>query len=61
MTGMGDYLLVDISNSYAKFAFASARRVSAPVRVAIGKLSNGVVAGFLGKRQVRQVDLERTG
>ena len=50
-----DYLLVDISNSYTKFAFASANRVSAPVRIATGKLSSSVVAGFLGKRKVRKV------
>jgi type III pantothenate kinase len=50
-----DYLLVDISNSYAKFAFASVRRVSAPVRIATSKLSSRVVAGFLGKRHVRRV------
>ncbi len=50
-----DYLLVDISNSYAKLAFASTSRVSAPVRIATGRLSSSVVAGFLGKRKVRQV------
>jgi type III pantothenate kinase len=50
-----DYLLVDISNSYTKFAFASARKVSAPVGIATGKLSSGGVARFLGKRKVRKV------
>jgi type III pantothenate kinase len=47
-----DYLLVDISNSYAKFAFASTRRVLAPTRIATSELSSGVVARFLGKQNV---------
>lgn len=50
-----DYLLIDVSNSYAKFAFASKKRVSAPVRVATAELSTSVVAGFLRQRQVRKV------
>jgi len=50
-----DYLLIDISNSYAKFAFASKRRISAPARIATNKLSSGVVSGFLAQRKVRKV------
>jgi type III pantothenate kinase len=50
-----DYLLIDISNSYAKIAFASKQRVSAPVRIATGALSSHVVAGFLRRRQVQKV------
>jgi type III pantothenate kinase len=50
-----DYLLVDISNSYAKFAFASATRVFAPTRITTGRLSSEVVTRFLGKRNVRKV------
>jgi type III pantothenate kinase len=50
-----DYLLIDISNSYAKFAFASRRRVSAPARIATRKLSRGVVSEFLAQRNVRKV------
>lgn len=50
-----DYLLIDISNSYTKFAFASPERISAPVRIATSRLSSSVVAGFLGKRKVRKV------
>ena len=49
------YLLIDISNSYTKFAFASAERISTPVRIATSRLSSGVVSGFLGKRSVRKV------
>jgi type III pantothenate kinase len=50
-----DYLLIDISNSYAKIAFASKRRVSAPVRIATGDLSSSVIAGLLLRRQVQKV------
>ena len=50
-----DYLLIDISNSYAKFAFASTRRLSAPARIATSKLSSSVVLGFLAQRTVRKV------
>jgi type III pantothenate kinase len=50
-----DYLLVDISNSCTKFAFASARRVSASTQIATGKLSSGVVARFLAKRNVGKI------
>src|SRR5437588_12152678 len=50
-----DYLLIDISNSYAKFAFASTKRVSTPARVATRKLSSGVISRFLGDRKVRRI------
>jgi type III pantothenate kinase len=50
-----EYLLVDISNSYAKFAFASATRVFAPTRIATGRLSSRVVSRLLGKRNVVKV------
>jgi type III pantothenate kinase len=50
-----DYLLVDISNSYAKFAFASTRRVSAPTRITTSELLSGVVTGFLRKRNVMRI------
>jgi type III pantothenate kinase len=50
-----DYLLVDISNSYAKFAFASTTRVFAPTRIVTRKLSTRIVAQLLGKRNVGKV------
>jgi type III pantothenate kinase len=50
-----DYLLIDISNSYAKIAFASKRRVSAPVRISTGQLTSAFVVGFFKKRRVRKV------
>jgi type III pantothenate kinase len=50
-----DYLLIDVSNSYAKIAFASKQQVSKPVRISTAKLSSGVVAEFLGRRQVKKL------
>ena len=50
-----DYLLIDVSNSYAKFAFASKKRVSAPATIATSKVNSAVVAGFLRQRNVRRV------
>jgi type III pantothenate kinase len=50
-----DYLLVDISNSYAKFAFASGTRLFAPTRIVTSKFSTGVIARFLGKRNVGKI------
>ena len=55
MARASDYLLIDISNSYAKFAFASKERLAAPNRIATRELSSSVVAGFLRKRQVTKV------
>ena len=49
-----DYLLIDISNSYTKFAFASKKRVCTPVQVVTGELSNSVVAEFL-RGQVKKL------
>jgi type III pantothenate kinase len=50
-----DYLLVDISNSYTKFAFASTKRISAPVRIVTNRLSSALFSRFLKQRRVRQV------
>ena len=55
MARASDYLLIDISNSYAKFAFASKERLAAPNRIATRELSSSVVAGFLRKSQVAKV------
>ena len=55
MARASDYLLIDISNSYAKFAFASKERLAAPKRVATRELSCSVVAGFLRKQPVAKV------
>jgi len=50
-----DYLLIDVSNSYAKLAFASRERVSNPARIATAQLSRIVVAEFLRRRQVKKL------
>jgi type III pantothenate kinase len=50
-----DYLLIDVSNSYAKFAFSSIKCISTPARIATEKLSSPVVAAFLRRRDVRKV------
>jgi type III pantothenate kinase len=50
-----DYLLIDISNSFAKIAFASRERVSNPARIPTAKLSIKVVAEFLSQRQVTKL------
>jgi type III pantothenate kinase len=50
-----DYLLIDISNSYAKIAFASRRRVSNPARIPTAELSTSVVVEFLRRRQVKKL------
>ena len=55
VTRGSNYLLIDISNSYTKIAFASKQRVSAPVRIATGRLSSSVVAGFLRRYHVQKV------
>ena len=55
MVRTSDYLLIDISNSHAKSAFAPKRRVSAPVRISTGQLTNAFVVGFFKKRKVRKV------
>jgi type III pantothenate kinase len=52
---MTDYLLVDISNSYTKLAFASITRLSGPVRIATTKLSSGLIAGLLRRQKVKKI------
>ena len=55
MPRRSDYLLIDVSNSYAKIAFASKHQVSKPARISTAKLSTGVVAEFLARRQVNKL------
>ena len=55
MARHSDYLLIDISNSYAKLAFASRERVSNPARMPTSELSSSVVTEFLRRRQVNKV------
>lgn len=53
MAGRSDYLLIDVSNSYAKLAFASRKRVSNPARIPTAELSSSVVTEFLRRRKVK--------
>lgn len=55
MARRSDYLLMDVSNSYAKLAFASRERVSNPARIPTSELSSSVVAEFLRRRQVQKL------
>lgn len=55
MPRRSDYLLIDISNSYAKLAFASRERVSIPSRIPTAELSTSTITEFLGRRQVRKL------
>jgi len=55
MARRSDYLLMDVSNSYAKLAFASRERLSNPARIPTSELSSSVVAEFLRRRQVQKL------
>ena len=55
MARRSDYLLMDVSNSYAKLAFASRERVSNPARIPTSELSSSVVAEFLRRRRVQKL------
>ena len=50
-----DYLLIDVSNSYAKLAFASTKRISHPTRIRTAELSSTVVTEFLTRRHVKKL------
>ena len=50
-----DYLLIDVSNSYAKLAFASRQTVSNPTRIPTTELSSRAIAEFLRRRQVKKL------
>jgi type III pantothenate kinase len=53
--GRFDYLLIDISNSFAKVAFGSRQRISKPARIPTGELSSSVIAEFFKARSVTKV------
>ncbi len=50
-----DYLLVDISNSYTKLAFASRERVGRAVRVATKQFSTRTLTTLLRQRRARSI------
>jgi type III pantothenate kinase len=47
--------LIDISNSYAKLAFASRTRICNPARIATAELSTRLVFEFLRRREVKKL------
>ena len=55
MARRSEYLLIDISNSYAKLAFASRKRVSSPALIPTAEISSSVIAEFLSRRQVKRI------
>ena len=55
MVRRSNYLLIDISNSYVKLAFASTNRVCNPARIPTAELSSAVVSEFLRQREVRKL------
>lgn len=46
------YLLIDVSNSFTKLAFASPARLAAPIRVATPNLNSRYLSRLLGKNKV---------
>jgi type III pantothenate kinase len=49
---MTDYLLVDISNSYVKLAFASSARIGQPIRLSTSKLTAVALRRIFGGRKI---------
>ena len=55
MAARSEYLLIDVSNSYAKLAFASRDHVSNPTRIPTAELSSQLVSEFLKRREVKEL------
>jgi type III pantothenate kinase len=47
-----NYLLIDISNSFTKLAFATRRRIAKPVRITTERFSRAVLQRFLKQRKI---------
>jgi pantothenate kinase type III len=50
-----DYLLIDISNSYTKLAFATTRRLAKPMRLPTNDLTVAALRRILGGRSVETI------
>src|ERR1041384_3250378 len=50
-----DYLLVDISNSYTKLAFATTQRLTTTLRHPTAKLTTGLLRRILSRQNVRAI------
>src|SRR2546423_15326015 len=55
MSQAADYLLIDISNSFTKLAFASKTRVVRPRRMATDKLMSACLRQFVKRRKIEMV------
>src|SRR6478672_8464878 len=53
MARSADYLLIDVSNSFAKLAFASRDRIARPDRIETARLTNAWLRKYLQKRKVK--------
>jgi len=49
---MADYLLIDISNSFTKLAFATRRRISKPTRIETPGFNHAFLKRFIRKRKI---------
>jgi type III pantothenate kinase len=47
-----NYLLIDISNSFTKFAFSSRAKIRRPKRIPTEKFSSAVLRRFVGRRKI---------
>ena len=52
---MADYLLIDISNSFTKLAFATQRRISKPKRIETPRLNRVALKRFIRNRKINLV------
>jgi type III pantothenate kinase len=52
---MADYLLIDISNSFTKLAFATRRRISKPTRIETVKFSGALLKRLIRNRKIDRV------
>jgi type III pantothenate kinase len=55
MARHADYLLIDVSNSFTKVAFASSKRVERADRIETARLTTSVLAKYLRRREVGTV------
>src|ERR1700730_7142896 len=49
---MANYLLIDISNSFTKLAFATPRRISHPIRISTERFSAELLRRFIKRRKI---------
>jgi type III pantothenate kinase len=52
MTRAANYLLIDISNSFTKLAFATPSRIAPPTRTATSKLTSAYLRRFIKRRRI---------